>query len=56
MGKPNVKKSGGTNKRIDKDTKHKSKQQVSINFEDFFPFLGGFILLLSQCLSHLSLG
>lgn len=28
MGKPNVKKSGGTNKRIDNDTKRNSKQQT----------------------------
>jgi len=45
MGKPNVKKSEGTNKRIDNDTKRNSKQQVRINFQDFFSFLGRFYSL-----------
>jgi hypothetical protein len=42
MGKPNGKKSEGTNKKIDSGTKCNSKQQVSISFEDFFSFLGRF--------------
>lgn len=45
MGKPKVKKSEETNRQFDSDTKCSSKQQVSIDLEDFF--LGCFLLRLS---------